>query len=50
MNGSTPCRSNTSRWEENYGYDIDELDPTEFGNSVMLALRPERWIGWSDAD
>ena len=33
-----------------YGYDREELDPTEFANSVMLVLRPERWIAWSDAD
>jgi hypothetical protein len=33
-----------------YGYDGEELDPTEFANSVMLVLRPERWIAWSDAD
>jgi hypothetical protein len=33
-----------------YGYDIEELDPTEFADSVILVLRPERWIAWSDAD
>jgi hypothetical protein len=33
-----------------YGYDREELDPIEFANSVMLVLRPERWIAWSDAD
>jgi hypothetical protein len=33
-----------------YGYDREELDPADLANSVMLVLRPERWIAWSDAD
>jgi Pyridoxamine 5'-phosphate oxidase len=33
-----------------YGYDTEELDPTQYENSVMLVLRPEQWIAWSDAD
>lgn len=28
----------------------EELDPAVYPNSVMLVLRPERWIAWSDAD
>ncbi len=33
-----------------YGYDVEELNPTDFANSVMLVLRPEWWMAWSDAD
>jgi general stress protein 26 len=28
----------------------EELDPLGYTDSVILVLRPERWIAWSDAD
>ena len=28
----------------------EELDPSGYAGSVILVLRPERWIAWSDAD
>jgi hypothetical protein len=34
-----------------YGWDGgEELDPASYAASVILVLRPERWIAWSDAD
>jgi hypothetical protein len=34
-----------------YGWrDAIGLDQELFDDSVMLVLRPERWIAWSDAD
>jgi general stress protein 26 len=36
--------------DQRYGYDSGSADDEEYAGSITLVLRPERWIGWADAD